>query len=100
MVIENVDTLTKSTSDSNANLPTQIHHLMPLLKGKKTLLLSTATDIDSVSPILRSSAVFCKEIELPVPSRNERGDILAKILKNLDRSLTTKEIEGNLQKKF
>ncbi|ODN02917.1 Spermatogenesis-associated protein 5 [Orchesella cincta] len=63
------------------------------LKQSKVLILCTATDIERVDPNMRSPKIFAKEIEIPVPSAPARENILHKILKQVNNSLTTEEIK-------
>ncbi|CAL8127317.1 unnamed protein product [Orchesella dallaii] len=63
------------------------------LKKSKVLILCTATDVDRIDPNMRTPKIFAKEIEIPVPSALAREDILNKILRHFNHSLTTEEIK-------
>jgi AAA family ATPase len=57
-----------------------------------TVVFATSANIELIAPALRSAHVFCKEVELPVPSESQRGEILQKILHNLPHELYEEDI--------
>lgn len=64
------------------------------LKRSKVLILCTATDLDRVDPNIRSSKLFAKEIEIPIPSAPDREDILQKMLQDFNHTLSEENIKN------
>jgi SpoVK/Ycf46/Vps4 family AAA+-type ATPase len=99
-VIENLDSLAPKSSkqgdvEVTSNFSKKFLSVIPSLslRGKKVIILASATEVDGLDSSLRSPKVFGKEIELPVPSAQERKGILTKMLDNICNSLLAQEIE-------
>jgi SpoVK/Ycf46/Vps4 family AAA+-type ATPase len=98
-----------STTDQNntSNFALTLQSLIPSLSSssrsqknknnntsQKVLILATATDADSVDSSLRSPKIFGKEVELPVPSKSQREQILNKMLLKINHNLKTEDVKG------
>ncbi|VVD03324.1 unnamed protein product [Leptidea sinapis] len=61
---------------------------------KQVFILATTRKPDSIDPMLRRFGRLDKEIEVPVPDRSRRKDILYVLLKNLPNRVSMQDIEG------
>ncbi|OXA60666.1 ATPase family protein 2 homolog [Folsomia candida] len=99
IIIENLDILAPSKSSGDkrsSNFAQSLVSLVPTLSKLKSstrvVIFASATDIDSVDSGLRSPRIFGKEIDLPVPSRKEREQILRTILSKISHKFSNDEI--------
>lgn len=63
--------------------------------NSNVVVIATATSRDSVHPTLRTSHgnhVFCMSVEIPLPSLDQRADIIYTILKTKDLSLIDEDL--------
>lgn len=63
--------------------------------NSNVVVIATATSRDSVHPALRTSHgnhVFCKSVEIPLPSLDQRANIIYTILKAKDLSLIDEDL--------
>lgn len=103
IIIENLDILAPSKSSGDkrsSNFAQSLVSLVPTLSKLKSstrvVIFASATDIDSVDSGLRSPRIFGKEIDLPVPSRKEREQILRTILSKISHKFSNDEISGKM----
>lgn len=90
ILIENLDNLCSSRRDESQGFAHDLRSQMDsLLPSDFVMVLATATNPDLIDPLLRSPHVFGKEIEIPIPSKASRLEILRKILKTSENNLTS-----------
>lgn len=84
------------SSDAIRRVSSLLSSLMDSLHVKrtasKTFILANTSQLDNVDPVMRRSGRFDTEIEIPVPTKENREQILLKMLKNEIDEKSVKEI--------
>ncbi|XP_052851288.1 ribosome biogenesis protein SPATA5 [Drosophila gunungcola] len=64
------------------------------LKGKKTFLLATSSQIEALHPNIRRAGRLDSELELGAPSPQARRDIIRCLIQSLEHQLSEEEVEN------
>ncbi|KAH7670711.1 P-loop containing nucleoside triphosphate hydrolase protein [Dioscorea alata] len=96
--IDELDAIAPARKDGGEGLSVRmVATLLKLLdeidNGERILLIAATNRPDSIDPALRRPGRFDREIEIGVPSPDQRLDILQTLLSDIDHSLSSKEIQ-------